>query len=160
MTTPRYTRANLLNNQVYSTLRRPGLAGDLAGDYDIFTVTGVILVYDIFGIITTVVANAAVPFLEFRSVVPAAVVPISAAHASLDTIVAGGTVSWAGTAAGALTSGAVGAADRAAALTWGGNFLVLTAGIIEVDNAVAGTGILDWYITYLPLVAGTTVTVL
>jgi len=158
--TTRYTRAELLQTNSFQTVRRPGLAGDLAGDYNIFTVTGVVTVSHCFGIITTVIAGAAVPFLQIATAVPVATVPLCALHASLDTLVSGIIIGWNGIDGTALTESAIGALDINAARTWAGGLIVLTEGVISVDNATPATGILDWYITYLPMSLDGEITIL
>lgn len=158
-----FTREELLQTQTFQTIRRPGLAADWTGgaDFDIFTVTGVVLVSHCFGIVTTLIAGAIVPFLEITTVVPAATVPLCALALSLDTDVADTIVGWSGLIAGVLTASAVGAMELAATNTWSGGLIVLTAGVINVDNAIASTaGVIDWYITYLPMSAGAAITAL
>ena len=161
--TTQFTRQELLQTQTFQTLRRPGLAVDwtAGADFDIFTVTGVIVVSHLFGIVTTLIAGAIVPFVEITTVVPAATVPLCALALSLDTDVAGTIVGMSGLIAGVLTASAVGAMTLEAVNTWAGNLIVLTAGVINVNNAIASTGgVVDWYITYLPMSTGGEVTLL
>jgi len=161
--TTQFTREELLQTQTFQTVRRPGVAAEwIAGaDFDIFTVTGIVLVSHCFGICTTLIAGAIVPFLEITTVVPAATVPLCALAASLDTDVPGSMYGWSGLIAGVLTVSAVGAMELAAANTWSGGLIVLTDGVINVDNAIASTaGVIDWYITYLPMSAGAEITIL
>ncbi len=163
MTTP-FTRAELSQTHSFQTVRRPGLAADFVpgADFNIFTVTGVVLVADIFGIVTTLIgAGALLPFLEITTLVPAAQVPLCAVvGASIDTDAVDTMYRWNGTIAGALQVTAVGAADVQAGDAWVGGLVVLTAGIINVNTAVAGTGTIDWYITYLPMSPGAEITIL
>lgn len=159
-----FTREELLQTQTFQTTRRPGLVADFVpgADFDIFTVTGVVVVSDIFGIVTTVIgAGALLPFLEITTVVPAATVPLCAVvGAAINGDVAGTIYRWSGLVAGALTVAAVGASDIAAAITWAGGLIVLTDGVINVDTAVAGTGVIDWYVTYLPMTPASAITAL
>ena len=161
-----HTREQLFSNKAWKTVRRPGLAVDwTAGvDFDIFTVTGVVIVSHMYGVVTTVIgAGAPVAFVEITTVVPAATVPLCAVTAASITTDAVGTFyTWNGLIAGVLTPGAVlGAQDMAAANTWGGALLVLTDGVINIDNAGgASTGIIDWYIRYMPMTPNAVVTIL
>ena len=160
--TTQYTRAQLAQNQTWKTVRRPGLAADFpaGADFDIFTVTGVILVSQILGHVTTVIgAGALLPFLEITTVVPAATVPLCAVvGAAINADAVDTMYGWIGTIAGPLLVTPVGASQGT--VTWGGEYIVLTAGVINVDTAVVGTGIIDWYITYLPMSTGAVVTIL
>lgn len=163
MTTQQYSRQELFQTNTFQTVRRPGLAADLAGgvDFDIFTVAGIVLVSHMFGIVTTVIgAGVAVPFIEITTVVPAATVALCAAHAGINASAVDTMFGWNGAVGTALTSSAVGSLELAAARTWAGAFLVLTAGVINIDNAAASTGIIDWYITYLPMSINGEVTIL
>jgi len=145
-------------------VRRPGLAGDFVpgADFDIFNVNGVVLVADIFGIVTTVIgAGVLLPFLEITTVVPAATVPLCAVvGAGINADAVDTMYRWNGTLAGALQVTAVGAADVQAGDSWVGGLVILTAGVINVDTAVAGTGAIDWYITYLPMSLDGEITIL
>jgi len=161
--TTQFTREELHQTKSFLTIRRPGLAADLAGgaDYDIFTVTGVVLVTELFGHVTTVIgAGAAVPFIEITTVVPAATVPLCALVVDISTDAVDTMYSWDGALAGVLTATPVGAKGMPATNTWDGGMIVLTAGVINVDNAVASTGIIDWYITYLAMSTGAAITIL
>jgi len=158
-----FTREELFQTQAFQTVRRPGAVADFTGgaDFNIFTVTGVVVVSHCFGIVTALIAGAIVPFLEITTVVPAATVPLCALAVSLDTDVADTLVGWSGALAGVLTASAVGAMELAVTNTWAGGLIVLTDGIINVDNAIASTaGVIDWYITYLPMSVGAEITIL
>ncbi len=164
MTVPNLTREDLMQTQALTTLRRPGNAAEwIAGaDFDIFTVTGIIVVSNIFGVCTTLIAGAIVPFLEITTVVPAAQVPLCALALTLNADPVDSVYGWSGLLAGVLTVGAgVGMQELAATNTWTGGLMVLTAGVINVDNAIASTaGVIDWYITYIPVSADGAVTIL
>ena len=149
-----FTRAELSQTHSFQTVRRAGLAADFVpgADFDIFNVSGVVLVADIFGIVTTVIGGNLLPFLEITTLVPAATIPLGAVvGANIDTDAAGTMYRWNGTIAGVLQVTAVGASDVQAGDSWTGGLVVLTAGVINVNTAVAGTGVIDWYITYLPM---------
>ena len=162
--TTQFTRAELLQTHSFQTVRRPGLAADFVpgADFDIFNVNGVVLVADIFGIVTTLIgAGALLPFIEITTLVPAATVPLCAVvGAAINADVAGTIYRWSGLDTGVLQVTAVGAADIQAADTWAGALVVLTAGVINVDTAVVGSGVIDWYITYLPMSLDGEITIL
>ncbi len=135
-------------------IRRPGLAADLVGgaNFNIFNIGGMIKVTQIWGHVTIVIgAGAAVPQIVHTPGGGGGAVPICAAAATIaadavDTIyvIVGGAL---GTQ---LTPGpALGAVDTAGT-GWAGNVLLITDGIISIVNAVASTGIIDWYIAYAP----------
>lgn len=165
MTTPytRFSREQLFQNRVFKTVRRVGLPSDLAGgvDFNIFNVSAPILVQYIFGHVTTAIgAGAAVPRIQFTPT-GGAQVPLCAAAAAINGDAVNTIYTWSGLIAGALTPSAqIGAADLAATAQWSGGMLILVGGIIAVTNAVASTGIIDWYISYLPLEDTTIVTAL
>lgn len=158
-----FTREELLQTHTFKTVRRPGLEADLADgvDFNIFNVAGIVLVSHMFGIVTTVIgAGVAVPFIEITTVVPAATVALCAAHAGINASAVDTMFGWDGLVATALTSSAVGSMELAAGNTWTGGFYVLTDGVINIDNAIVSTGIIDWYITYIPMSTDGEVTVL
>lgn len=164
MTTPiRYTRAQLTQTRAFTTVRRPGVLDELGADADIdlFNVSGPVFVTSLFGIVTVVLAGAALPRLRFTEPDAGAPVNLSGIHASVDGLAVNNILSWAGTAAGLLLEGVgVGlfSADESA---WAGPIL-LSAGVISLfeTGSVAATGTIDWYISYLPLVAATIITAL
>ncbi len=156
------TRAQLFQSHTYRTVRRQGQAVDLAGAaVNLFNVSGVVEVHYMFGVCTTLIgAGAAVPRLQFTPTVGAAQVPLCAAAASIATDVAGTIYTWTGLVAGQLTpGGALGMSDVNGNSDWAGGFIVLTAGAIQLTNAVdALAGVIDWYIMYLPQLPGTVIT--
>lgn len=156
------TRAQILQNQSIKTVRRAGLAADLVAgaDFNIFNVSGVVEVYNFFGVVTTVIgAGAAVPRVQFTPT-GGAQTPLCAAAASIATDAVGTiyTVIGGATATQLAPTAALGYAD-AAETAWVGPW-ILPAGIIAITNAVASTGIVDWYISYVPLVNTTVITAL
>ena len=156
------TRAQLFQSHMYRTVRRQGQAVDLQGAAaNLFSVDGIAEVYYMFGVVTTLIgAGLAVPRLQFTPTESGAQVGLCAAAASIATDVAGTIYTWTGLIAGQLTPGAVlGISDVNANADWAGGFITLTAGIIQLTNAVdALAGVIDWYIMYLPQLPGTVIT--
>lgn len=144
--------------RTFKTVRRAGRAADLAGgvNFNIFNVGGVVLLEYMFGHVTTVIgAGAAVPRITFTPTGGAAV-NLCAAAASIATDAVNTLYVWDGTALGILAPAAnLGVVDAGEA-TWAAGPVILVAGVIRITNAVASTGIIDWYISYLPL-ADTTI---
>jgi hypothetical protein len=135
-------------------VRRAGTAADfIAGaNFNIFRVTGMVIVNQFWGHVTVQIAGAAVPQIVHTPTLSAAAVPLCAAAASIngdavDTIY----VVVAGALGTALTPGpAIGAVDTAGT-GWAGNLIILAPGIVSVVNAVATTaGVVDWYFMYTP----------
>ena len=143
-------------------VRRAGIAAtDLPGGaaFNIFNLAGMVMVRQIWGVVTTVIgAGAAVPRIQFT---PAglAQVPLCAAAASIATDAVGTVYTYPlGTIAAVLApSPAIGMADTAAT-GWTGDYTLLLAGIIAITNAVASTGVIDWYIAYIPCTQASVVT--
>lgn len=143
--------------------RRAGAAADFTAgaNFNIFNIAGdAILVHNLWGICTTLIAGAIVPQFSFTPTGGAAVA-LSAAMASLDTDVAGSIYVWDGvTATIPAPAAAIGWADSAEA-GWNGDPGILPAGIIRIVNAVASTaGVIDWYIAYTPCSPASQVSVL
>ena len=156
------TRAEQAQSRRFRVVRRagaydPDLTG--AGDVTLFDVSGLCAVYYMFGVCTTLIgAGLCVPQLQFTPTVGAVQVPLCLAAASIANDVAGTIYTWDGLLGGQLAPGAaLGASDALA--TWAGGFLTLVAGEIEITGAVdAVAGVIDWYIMYLPIVAGARIT--
>jgi len=114
-----------------------------------------------FGVVTTVIgAGLCVPRIQFTPTVGAVQVPLCAAAASIAADAAGTIYTWTGLLAGQLTpGGALGMSDVNANSDWAGGVITLTAGAIELTNAVdAVSGVIDWYVLYLPQVTGSLIT--
>lgn len=163
MTTPtRYTRDMLYQARTFKAVRRAGLVADLVGgaDFNIFDVSGTVLVQYLFGQVTTVIgAGAAVPRIQFTPT-GGAQTPLCVAAVSIANDAVGTLYVWDGTSLGVLApAAALGTADAGEA-TWVAGPILLTAGIIAITNAVVSSGIIDWYISYLPLVDTTIITAL
>ena len=140
--------------QQLRVVRRAGIAlTDLPGGaaFNIFNLPAAVLVRQIWGIVTTVIgAGAAVPRIQFTPT-GLAQVPLCAAAASIATDAVGTVYTYPlGTIAAVLApSPAIGMADTAAT-GWTGDYTILMGGIIAITNAVASTGVIDWYIAYIP----------
>ncbi len=140
--------------QQMRVVRRAGVAAtDLPGgaNFNIFNLPAPILVRMIFGVVTTVIgAGLAVPRLQFTPT-GGAMTPLCAAAASIAADAVGTVYTYPlGTTAAVLApTAALGYADTAET-GWTGDLSVLVAGIITVTNAVASTGVIDWYIAYIP----------
>lgn len=163
MTMSHLTRTQLGQNRTIKTVRRAGLAADLVGgaNYNIFNVSAPVLVTYMFGHVTTLIgAGAAVPYVQHTPTGGAAV-PLCALAVSIAADVADTIYTWDGLLAGVLTpSVQIGAADLAVTAHWSGGMLILVGGIMSIVNAIASTGIIDWYVAYLPLEDTTLVTAL
>ena len=136
---------------------RPGLAADLGagGAWPIFNVVnGPVLVTELWGHVTTVIANAAVPLMNFNPTVGAGAV-CAVIMLSIDTDAPGTVYIWDGSLAVAapVPTAALGMA-AALETTMAGNYLILVPGVLGFTNAVAATGIIDWYINYIPAFPG------
>lgn len=154
--TTAYTREQLFQAKAWKTVRRPGTAAEwiTGAAFDLFTVNGVVMVSSFFGICTTLIAGAILPTLRMTTLVPVATVDLSViAVGSFDTHVAGSVYGITGLVTDDLVvCTVIGAQDGAATQSWNGNFIVLTAGTVIMLNGVASTaGVIDWYITYLPM---------
>lgn len=170
MTTSRFSRAQLFQNRAYKTVMRPGLVTDLpAAAFDIFNIAGSpVMVFGLFGVVTTAIgATAAVCRLQYTAAIAgAAQTPLCAAHATMINDPAGTIYYWSGLQAGLLVDNAAIAATSdegwldLTTTPWDGNYILVCPGVIAVTNAVAGTGIIDWYISYLPLLDAGIVTAL
>ena len=139
--------------QQMKVLRRAGTAAELitGANFNIFTIGGNgVLVLNLWGIVTTLIAGAIVPQFSFTPTGGAAVA-MSAAMLTLNTDVAGTIYVWDGvTATVPGPAAAIGYADSAEA-GWNGDYAILPAGIIRIVNGVASTaGVIDWYIAYIP----------
>jgi len=144
-----------------NTVQRVGLAADLdgAGTKDLFTVSGLCAIHYMFGVCTTLIgAGAAVPGLQFTPTAGAVQVVLCLAAASIAADAAGTIYVWDGLVGGQLVPGAVLGAVAADVGAWAGAITTLPAGVINLTNGVDATaGVIDWYIAYLPVVAGSTI---
>ena len=161
MTTPRYTRAQLEQERAMGCVRRPGLVADLGivAAQPLFTVSGVVDVHFLFGVITTVIAGGlAVPRLQFVPTVGAVMVPLSGIMASIAGQAAGIIITWDGLLAGVPAVSAQLGMSSTNEGVWAGGHLTLAAGQIVLSNTVDSLGgVIDWYAVYLPKIAGGTI---
>jgi len=134
-----------------------GVLADMqASPVNLFRVfTGPVLVTQLWGRVTAAVTNAVVPILTFD--------PDTGAAAAIATIMLtcagdqpGSIYIWDGSRAGAapVVTAALGMA-AAGETTMAGNFVILVPGLLYYTNAVVDTtGIVDWYINYIPMADG------
>lgn len=155
-------RQSFIQGRVINTVRRLGKVGDLAlASFNIFSIIGSpVHIYSLFGVVTTGLgATAVVCRLQYTCsvVTGAALTPLCDTHATMISDPAGTIYYWSGLVAGHLIdNGAVAGTSKEGYLDlttspWSGNFITLLPGVICVTNTVPGTGVIDWYISYLPL---------
>lgn len=165
--TVQYTRAQLAQTRIYRTARRVGLAGDitpavLTPGTALFTITGgPVQVYRIIGHVTTVIGGGlAVPQLAFLPTGGGAITDLCAAAASIAADAVNTLYTWTGLLAGLLTPGVgIGHLDLTGAEAGFASPITMTAGSINLINAVSAvTGVIDWYISYLPFADATVIT--
>lgn len=157
------TRAQLFQSRTFRTVRRPGLYEDIddVGVVNLFNVSGVCAVHYMFGVVTTTIgAGLALPQLHFTPTIGAGQIPLSGASLSIAGDVAGTIYTWTGILNGLLTVGAVlGISDVNATSDWAAGVITLPAGVINlITSADALSGVIDWYVMYLPQVAGSLIT--
>ena len=156
------TRVEAAQSRRFRVVRRAGAYADIsfaAAIVDLFDVSGLCAVYYMFGVCTTVIgAGVCTPRIQFTPTVGAARVPLCLAAAAINADAAGTIYTWDGLLGGQLAPGAaLGASDALA--TWAGGFITLAAGVIDLDVAVdAVSGVIDWYVMYLPIAAGAVIT--
>lgn len=136
---------------------RPGLAADLGvgATWDIFNVVnGPVLVTQLWGHVTVIIANAAVPILNFNPTIGAGAAT-AIIMVTLDTDAVGTVYIWDGSlgVAAPVETAAIGMAAAGEGQQVAGQFLILVPGILGFTNAVAATGVIDWYINYIPCAA-------
>jgi len=141
-------------------IRCPGIATDITPaqvGQTLFTIyNDPIIVRYIFGVVTTLIgAGAATPFLQHVSnaAYGAVTSPICALSASIANVTTGTILQMTGVAAGILTVSAVRGKRAVAEATgiWGGDYVVLVPGVIQIVNATSAVGgIIDWYMNYIP----------
>ena len=139
------------------TVRRPGLAGDIdgAGTTDLFTITdGPVLLYRLFGVITTVLGIGAGTFrFVFTPTGGGALTNMNAVSGALNGTAQNVCLQWAGTLAAAMVVGVgVGHLDLTGTEAGFASPITVTSGVIGLLVATGvTTGVVDWYISYLPL---------
>ena len=148
--------------------RRIGVNGDFNGAaFNIFNVANsAIIVRALFGHVTTIIAGAAVPRLQFTPQYGVGggvgvITPICAAAATINTDAVGTVYNFPlGTIAAQLAPAATIGMAATDETGWGGSYIILVPGIISVTGAVAATGVVDWYISYQPCAPDAIVTAL
>lgn len=152
--------ARQISWQTERIIKCPGVALDLAPATTGRTLWNIsndpIIVKNIFGVVTTVIgAGAATPFLQLtaNAAYGAVVAPICALSASIATQGIGRILQMTGVAAGILTiSLVVGkrATGEATGL-WASDVVILCPGVVQIVNATSAvTGVVDWYMLYVP----------
>lgn len=163
MTNPvMYTRAQLSQTRAVRTVKRAGVADELIlnADIDLFNVSGPVLVTSIFGIVKTVLAGAGIIQFHFADADGLAAGNISAVALSLAATPVNGIISWDGLIAGVPAAGAVAGVLATNEKTWNGP-MTLSEGVISITTITAAiTGLIDFYVTYIPLDAETVITAL
>jgi len=158
MTSPvKYTRDQLYQARQYKTLKRAGVGLELGtATFNLFTITnGPVLVYRLIGHATELIAGTAVPRLAFTPTGGGAQTFLSAAAADIDTDAVNILYTWDGLLAGLLTPGVgIGHLDLTGAEAGFVSPITLVSGVIALTDTTAGAvtgGLIDWYISYLPL---------
>ncbi len=156
--TTQFTREQLTQTRALRTVRRPGVALELGtATFDIFTITdGPILCFSLIGHATELVAGTAIPRLQFTPTGGGAQSGLCVAAADIDTDAINTLYTWTGLLAGLLTpSVGIGHLDLTVAQAGFASPITLTSGVIALTDATAAAvtgGLIDWYITYLPLI--------
>ena len=149
MTTPRYTRAQLFENRTYKTVRRAGVVGELvdADTIPLFTITGSPIVCSIFGIITAAIGANVTTLQLLHSVTAQA---MGLACTSLTGQVVGIHLNPTGAVGDAIAISAGTSVGVHQLTDWS-----LNVGAVNmlIGGATSGTGAVDWYITYLPMLS-------
>uniref|UniRef100_A0A6M3M6S9 Uncharacterized protein n=1 Tax=viral metagenome TaxID=1070528 RepID=A0A6M3M6S9_9ZZZZ len=137
--------------------RNIGVLADMqASPVNLFRVfNGPVLVSQLWGFVNTGITNAVVPILTFN--------PDTGAAAAIATIMltmagfaAGTMIVWGGTRAGAapVPTAALGM-SAAGETVMVSDYVILVPGLLYYTNAVVDTtGIMDWYINYIPCTPG------
>ena len=148
------------------TVRRPGLAAGAGGDWSpaadfpIFTISGgPIKIISLFGHVTAVFAGAnAIPLITYGAANALCVVAVAAAF-PLDSLLVwdgsltavSGVLRATGALAHSQVSDSVG--TPASAESWTGPIFCIPGvlNIVNVGGATDATGVVDWYIEYVPM---------
>ncbi len=132
-------------------------------NFDLYVITGgPILVRYLFGVVSTLMgAGAAVPQLRYTSLDGTVATVMDLAMATIAADVAGSIYAWDGAVGTQMApAAALGYAD-AAEYAWQGlgNFAILAPGTIDIVNGISiNAGVIDWYLTWIPLQSGCAVT--
>ncbi len=139
-------------------IARIGTNGDYTpgGNFNIFTVTGQVVVTNMWGHVRVACTGALLVPL------PTHTPTIGAAGSAICTVAVGaiwplGTVlTWSGLLAGVLAPTAgVGHGQAGVVESFDGGGIILMPGILSIVNATAdATAVIDWYVTYKPVTVG------
>lgn len=160
------TQLKEASSQMPRVIKCPGAVLDLApatAGRTLWTIQNEpILVRYIFGVITQACTGAARPFLQLVTTAAfgaPTTTAICALSAVLNGVPAGTVLQMDGATAGILTAGAVQGGRSCAEATgvWGvatgsGDFVLMVPGVIQIVNATSAgaTGLIDWYMYYIP----------
>ncbi len=137
--------------------RNVGVLTDMqASPVNLFRVsTGPVLVSQLWGFVNTGITNAVVPILTFNPDV-GALAAIATIMVTMAGVNPGAIVTWGGTRAGAAPdeTAALGMAAAGETLMVS-DYVILVPGLLYYTNGVVDTtGIMDWYINYIPCTPG------
>ena len=153
-------------NNAPRTIRRPGLAAGVGGDWSpaadfpIFTISGgPVKIISLFGHVTAVFAGAnAIPLITYGAANALCVVAVAAAFALNSLLVWDGSLTAVSgvlraTAALAHSQSSDSVGTPASAESWTGPIFCIPGNlnIVNVGGADDATGVVDWYIEYVPM---------
>lgn len=153
------TRAQLTQVDQFRTVRRAGVALELGtATFDIFTITdGPVLVYSFIGHITELIAGTALPTPNITPTDAGGQTELSDSAADIDTFAVNTLFTYTGLLAGLLTPCVgIGHLDLTGAQASIPTPIILNSGVIAILDATAAAvtgGLIDWYITYVPVMA-------
>ena len=126
-----------------------------AATVDLFTVSGLVRITELFGVVTTAMdATATTVKIVFDATVTAAVADISAA-VTVTSDVLGQLYGVVGPAATAIAESAGVFLPPASHMTPGGQ--ILPAGKIQATGSAVNAGIITWYVAYQPIESDATI---
>ena len=134
-----------------------GVLTDMQADpVNLFRVRGgIVLLTQLWGRCTAGVTNACVPVLTFNPDV-GALAAIATIMVTMAGVNIGAIVTWDGSRAGAAPDETAALGMAAAGETiMAGNYVILVPGLLYYTNGVVDTtGIMDWYVNYIPALPG------
>jgi hypothetical protein len=126
----------------------------LNGDDDLFTITGgPILIREFVGIVTELIGGAANMTINITTTTPAGQTALSSTVA-IDNDAAGTSYTFTAASPSVLTPTTAGAIPNVPRLGW-----VCPIGTIQATGSAAQDGVIAWYMSYVPLSAGSAVAV-
>lgn len=118
----------------------------LTGSDPLFTVSGgPVIVTELVGLVTTVIGGASNCHIDAVVTEPSATVALST-NVAIDTDAAGTTYTFTAAATPVLTPTENGALPNLPEVRW-----LMPVGTIKAHCSAAQTGVIAWYLTYLPL---------